>query len=281
MLIGHRELAAQQYAVLNPLQLARSRWIDLPTFELLPKVLTGKAGVMPRLLDLTQLNQVQQSELLDRIDAWDRQNDHPFIGLLLKSAASAGRVARHLAQQLVVRAPDGSESLLRWHDPRVFRHLSWLLTTTQMRLFSGPVSAWCWRDGSARWRALDVAATGHVPGRMRITVEQWATISRIGVLNRAIAQLERNAEGLVLDDAMYRRAELCLQSAYDQHGLTEEADARLFVEQAVRWPGIHQHEEVARRLAVAASGVLTYVGACVGLEPEALATSLKCKDAVT
>lgn len=274
MLIGHRELAAHQYAVVNPLQLkhTHSQWADLPTRELLPEELADKAGAMPRLLDLTELDPVQQSALLERVDDWDRVNDYPFFGLLLKSTSSPAGVARHLTRQLVARSPDGSDVLLRWYDPRVFRHLCWLFTPVQMRALSGPVNAWCWRDGPRHWRSLEVAAMGHVPGRLRPTVEQWTAIGRIGVLNRTIAQLERNVEGLAFDEALYRRVEMCLRSAYDQHGLTEEADARLFVEQAIRWPGMHRLPEVARRLTSAGLGEITYVGACVGLDLEAWTT---------
>ncbi len=286
MRIGHRELAAHQYAILNPLQLERAQWADLSTVALRPKGLQGKADALPRLLALALLDDTQRDALLERADAWDKHNDLPFFALLLKSVAPVGRVATHLTRQLVVRAPDGSDALLRWYDPRVFRHLRWLLTAAQLRTLSGPVAGWCWRDGSEDWRTHEVAVTDTVSTRLRPTPEQWATISRMGVLNRTIAQLGRNAPALPLDDTMFRRIDTHLQHAYDHHGLVDEADARLFAEQAIRYPEIHRHPTMAQRLDHARQGEITYVGACLGLDLNALATpsqhrNLQRKDAVT
>lgn len=274
MRIGHRELAAHQYAVLNPLQLERSHWADLSTVALQPKVLQNKADTMPRLLHLAVLDRVQQAALLERADAWDRHNDLPFFALLLRSGAPVGRVAAHLTRQLVIRAPDGSDVLLRWYDPRVFRHLRWLLTGAQMQALSGPVTAWCWRDGSAHWSTQEVATADGKPTRLRSTPEQWATIGRMGVLNRTIAQLGRTVPELVFSDDVFHRIDTHLQQAYDHYGLVDEADARLFAEQAIRHPEIHRRSDVAQRLSRARQGEITYVGACAGLDLEALATPL-------
>ncbi|WP_166432726.1 DUF4123 domain-containing protein [Luteimonas yindakuii] len=284
--MGHRELATYHYAVVNPLQTGRSRWNDLATVALVPADLPHKAGAMPRLLDLTTLDHGQQAALLEIADAWDRENDFPFFALLLKSADPFARVAAHLARQLVVRAPDGSAALLRWHDPRVFRHLCWRLTPVQMRTLSGPVRAWCWREHHGNWRTHEVAECGDAGLRLYLTPGQWATIGRLGVLNRTIAQLGRGMPAPAPSDELCRRLDSCLQQAYDHHGLTDEADARLFVEQAIHDPQIHQRPEIVQRLELARQGRVSYVGACADLDIGLLSTpcrphNLQRKDAVT
>lgn len=266
MRIDHRELAEHQFAVLNPLQIERSQWMDLRTVGLIPTTLPDKAAAMPRLLDLTALDPGQQIALLERADAWDTASDFPFLALLLKSNAPIRHVAAYLVRQLVIRAPDESAALLRWYDPLVFRHLHWLLTPAQVRTLSGPVTSWCWRQTFGDWRSCNVHTCERANVRLRVTPEQWATMGRLGVLNRTIAQLGRNMPELTFSEDLSRQVDACLQQAYDHQGLTEEADARLFVEQAIRNPRLHQRPDVEKRLERARKGDVTYVGGCADLD---------------
>lgn len=280
----HRRLAAHQYAILNPLQLDQGQWDDIPTVPVVPPALKSKARILPRLLDLALLDDELRGALLDRADDWDAHNDAPFFSLLLKSGAAAEHVAAHLSRQLIVRAPDGSDALLRWCDPKVFRHLCWLLTSDQMRTISGPVSVWTWRDSGVRWVSYDVTGTAAAVSRLRLDARQWAVVGRMGVLNRTALQVARNAPALGLDDGLYRRIDACLEQAYDTHKLTDEADARLFAEQAVRHPYIHTLPEMTGRLARARRGEISYVGACAGLDIDSIYSQERNplrKDAVT
>ena len=286
MRISPRELAAHQFAVLNPLQIERSQWSDLRTVGLIPTTLRDKAAAMPRLLDLTALNPGQQVTLLERADAWETDCDFPFLALLLKSTAPIGHVAAHLGRHLVIRAADGSSALLRWYDPVVFRHLHWLLTPAQMRTLSGPVTSWCWGQSFGGLLTCEVDISARVGVRLRLTSDQWATMGRLGVLNRTLAQLGRNMPELTFSEELARQVDACLQQAYDHHGLTEEADARLFVLQAIRNPRLHQRPDVEERIERARKGDVTYVGACADLDldtvlPNHPHPSPQCKDAVT
>ncbi|MGQ4660615.1 DUF4123 domain-containing protein [Lysobacter sp. F6437] len=268
--IDHRQLAAHAFAILNPLQVGRSEWADLPITALIPPALSAKAAAMPLLLDLAQLDEPQRIALLIRADAWDRHHDAPFFSLLLQTDASAERVAAHLTGKLLHTAPDGAKIVLRWHDPRVFRHFCWLLTDAQLRRLGGPVTAWTWRDISLEWHTHRVPSGVDIIARLQLSAEQWAVIGRIGVLNRTLAQLQRNAHHLVVDDEACRRIDGYLQHAYDVHEFIDEADARLFAEQGMRSPYAHAHPEIGKRVARARARTSTYVGACADLDLTAL-----------
>ena len=268
--IDHRQLAAHAFAIINPLQVDRSQWSDLPTITLTPAALSAKPDAMPILLHLARLDEAQRVDVLARADAWDKDYDAPFFSLLLKTSATPERVALQLSRQLLHDGPDDTRTLLRWYDPRVFQHLRWLLSDAQLCRLGGPVTAWAWRDADRRWHTHEVHAGTDIDTRLRLTAEQWAVIGRMGVLNRAIVQLRRNAPEIVLNDDAFRRIDACLRHAYDAHEMIDEADARLFAEQGVCYPGIHAHPEVQRRLARARERSITYVGACVGLDPAAL-----------
>ncbi|KGM53497.1 hypothetical protein N799_11495 [Lysobacter arseniciresistens ZS79] len=109
-------------------------------------------------------------------------------------------------------------------------------------------------------------------------------IGRLGVLNRTIVQLHRNAPEVALDDDALKRIDAHLQQAYDIHAMTDEADARLFAEQAFRCPGIHDRTQLVQRLARARSGEISYVGACADIDIGSTSPTernLQRKDAVT
>lgn len=283
--LSHRLLAAHQFAILNPLQLESRQWSSLPLMTVVPPALSSRAAMMPRLLDFASLSSEQRGALLERVDRWDRDSDTPFFPLLIKSAATAAQVAAHLSSQLVVHAPDGGDALLRWYDPRVMRHLYWLFTPGQLRALSGPIATWTWRSTrDAQWASHEVPLTADPAVRVRIDDAQWSVVTRFGVLNRTLLQLDRSVPDLRHDHELYRHVDACLQEAYERHELTDEADARLFAEQAVRYPGIHALPEVAQRLVRARRADISYVGACADLDLDSIHVQGRHpprKDAVT
>lgn len=280
----HRSLEAHQYAILNPLRVDPSLWVDIPTVALVPPGLKSKTRMLPCLVDLAMVGGELRGALLDRADAWDMHSDAPFFSMLLKSTSAAEHVVAHLSRQLVVRAPDGSNALLRWYDPHVLRHLCWLLSPDQVNVVSGPITTWTWRDGGERWISHPVIKTDSAESRLRLDTHQWAVLGRLGVLNRTALQIGRAAPGFFLDQNVYRRIDARLQEAYDVHGLTDESDARLFAEQAVMHPGIHAVPELTDRLARARRGETSYIGACTGLDVDSIYPQERKplrKDAVT
>lgn len=275
--IDHRQLMEHAFAIINSLQVDRSQWSDFTTITLAPPALAAKPDAMPVLIELAQLGEQQRVAMLTRADAWCKNYDAPFFSVLLKADATPERLAAHLTGQLFVNAPDGAKTLLRWYDPRVFQHLRWLLTDAQLRRLSGPATAWTWRDTALCWRTHEVRAGADTDTRLRLTVEQWAVIGRMGVLNRTVAQLRRNAPEIALDDDAFRRIDAYLQHAYDTHEMTDEPDARLFAEQGVRYPDIHRHPEIQRRVARARERATTYVGACAGLDLSVLDKAMSAR----
>lgn len=269
--IDHRHLDEHRFAIINPLQVDRSQWAGLPVAALMPAGVSAKPDSVPHLLALDALGESDRIDLLVRADVWDRVNDHPFFSMLLRSQADASRLALHLSRQLTVTIPEGGRALLRWYDPRVLRHLRWLITPAQWRVLGGPVTAWTWRDAQRQWHTHESTGEPAPISSLRPTAGQWAVIGRLGVLNRTLAQLRRNAPGLVLDDAACQRIDGLLRQAFDDLGLTDEADARLFAEQGMRYHrDVYRHPAIEQRLALARDQQVTYVGACADLDPTTL-----------
>lgn len=274
MALDHQLLDAHALAIINPLRVRAALWADLPTAPLEPAELASKPDTMPLLLDLRGMDDSARVDLLHRADRHHRHPHKPMLTVLLKTDAGLPRVQAHLRRQLLQTAPDGSRFLLRWHDSQVFRHLRWLLTPAQMQTLSGAVTTWTWCDDGRRWQTHAVVSAPQVLSNLRLSADQYAVVGRMGVLNRTLAQLRRNAPDIAVDEDTARRADRYLQRAYDLHGLTDEADCRLFAEQGLRYgPHIHQHPQLVRRLAMVRDQGVTYVGACADLDPAALSAS--------
>lgn len=265
--VDHRVLADHAFAILNPLQLERACWEDLPVHSLVPAELSVKRHAMPLLLDLAVIDDALLGTLLSRADAWDRLNDSPFFSALLRTAAPRERVLARLSAQLVQKAPDGSRFLVRWFDPRVFRHLLWLLTPSQLQALLYPEEAWTWRHGT-RWQRHDLQ-TGPPSTSLRLGNAQWGTVKRIGVLNRVLQHLERVELPIPQEPSLLQHIDHLLVLAYEHHGLSQEADLKLFCEHGVRYgERAFAHPALAERLRATREHGVSYVGVCADLPPD-------------
>ncbi len=175
-----------------------------------------------------------------------------------------------LSGRLIVRGPDKNLALLRYYDPRVFRHLRWLLEEDQMSLLLLGIESWNWCDADGQWQQF--RPSGDAPrADLRLTAEQWGGLQRLGLLNQCLQNIGDREPGRTGDDAIAKSAYVLLQKSYEQHGLTDSADRCLYAEQGVRFhPEIHRHPALAERLARTHGGATSYVSACRDLDDIAL-----------
>jgi hypothetical protein len=265
--LHHRLLLEHDYAIINPLQVESALWSDLPTTPLVPKQVGARPELMPRLLRLQDMSDDAKTGLLARAQRHEKFSRHPFLSALLVADVDSPGLAAHISLRLILRTPDGGNAFFRYFDPRVFRHLSWLLTETQMNLLLGPVTHWSWRNMAGAWQQHMRVDVPSLLSGLRLTPEQWDSLQRLGLLNKSLRQIERSAPGIAIDDRSARRVDTLLRDAYEQHRLTDEADRRLYAEQAFRFHRhIHRHPQLVERLARASEGRESYLGACRDLD---------------
>lgn len=269
--LHHRMLFAHDHAVINPLQVESALWSDLPVTPLVPEQVEVRSQLMPRLLPLRGLSDAAFATLLGRAQRHEKYSRHPFFSALLASDADSSAIAAHLSRRLVISRPDGGNALLRHFDPRVFRHLTWLLTDTQMTLLMGRIARWTWRDTAGDWQQYECVETPSVLSGFRVTPEQWDSLQRLGLLNKTLHQIERSAPDLVLDDGSAKRIDALLRDAHQRHRLAGDADRRLYATQAATiHPDIHRHPQIVQRLHRAHEAPGGYVGACRDLDQTTL-----------
>lgn len=265
--LHHRLLLAHDHALINPLQVEAALLNGLPATPLLPEKVKAQPELMPRLISLRGMSDATCCDLLERAQRHEKYSRHPFFSALLVTKADTRIVATHLSRRLVIRTQNNDSALIRFFDPRVFRHLNWMLTEAQMNLLMGPVTHWSWRNTDGAWQQHTRVEVPSVLSGLRLTPEQWGSLQRLGLLNKSLRQIERNAPGIAIDDQSAKCVDTLLRDAYEQHRLTNEADRRLYAEQGIRFhPHIHRHPQLVERLACAREGQASYLGACGDLD---------------
>ncbi|WP_454712161.1 DUF4123 domain-containing protein [Cupriavidus nantongensis] len=263
---SHRWLSDFAHALLNPLCLEREEWEDLPVTRLVPPALKGQAEFMPLLLSFNGLTVPQRAILLDRIQARERQGDS-YLCALLNSDVEKSMLCAHLSRLLVLaRQDNGQHYLLRYYDPRVMRHLRWLLTDKQHGEFFGPISVWSW-PASCGW-ITGRRPQQYSPGqRLALHPDQWATLERMALINRALTELEILQPDLPQNDALFQRLDAALIQASTELALTDSEDWLFCAIQSVRFhPQIHHHPQLLERLGQAATKRGSYAAACADLD---------------
>lgn len=269
--IEHRIFTECPFALLNPVEVDRSLWADLPHHPLMPVYVGVRTKLFPLLIDLRGLAVTSRIEIAERAWAWERAYGSPFFCALIESADPVERMVRHLSRRLLIKNAGGQHQLLRFYDPRVFEHLRWILTATQLASVMGPAETWYWRDEDGQWQR----ETRPEVKSYRLTLEpqQLLSLGRVGILNRTLKHLRRLEPGRAIDGALVRKIDTWLRLAYEA-GLSDAPDVQLYALQALRFhPNIHHHPKLQAALQAVHKGHSTYVGACMDVDEQELRES--------
>lgn len=265
----HRTLLACDYALINPLQVKSATWQDLPVTPLVPRGYEGQPELFPLLLPLGQLDQNVRVDLLNRQQAWERDEGTPWFSALLFARLSEARIRQHLCDLMPLRLLDGNHGCLRFHDPRTSQHMAWLLTAEQRDQWLGPIDRWCWRNPDRTWHYVERQAPAMAP--LRLSHEQLATVERMGEINLVLAELSRVAPETTASESAARSIDTLLAEAWQVQRLAQRDDRLLYAEQGMRYgDDIHKHAALTHCLNAARDGNSTYAGACSEFDDAAM-----------
>lgn len=259
--LHHRLLQEHDFAVMDPCVVEKSHWPDLPATSLAPRQLASRSHLLPFLLDLRNLPPERVGALLDACARWEAVNSTPYLSGLISMACDTPQAAETLSPRFIVRKPRTSNAaLLRWHDPRVFEHLLGAFDRARIHQLLRSVLKWTWRNRRGAW--VTTRPEDKTPVSRGMDEATWLQLGRIATLNRILDEVCTPADDVGFADQVDKALTL-LNRAYDVHGLTHEADCRLFVRHALQYgPSIHAHPQLKSCVAQAAAGHSTYVGAC-------------------
>jgi len=266
--MDHRLFLQHDFALMNPMQLDADLWRDLPTEPLVPELVKNQATLMPRLLLLREMAHDEKMALLDRSVAWQAAYDVPMLPILIQSGAATTVMCAHLKKQMLARHPAGQWYWIRLHDPRVFRHLQWLLDPAQMAYMMGPRSQWTWFDPSTSQWCTDRSPDADPAQAFRLDTRQWDCVFRMEVLNRALKWLGNEHPKRVFGQIMYRQLDETVRTAIEVEQLQDLDDQVAYACNAERFgTAFHSTAAVRRCLDDARAGTCSYLGGIADLDP--------------
>lgn len=244
--MGHRSFLAQTHAIIDPTQVAAACFADLPAEPLEPAELKGCLRQPPLLVALDTLSWERRLDVLDRAERHLRERGRPLFCTLLACNDASG-LRGHLRHLMGLWRPGKGRVWFRVHDPRVFRHLRWLLTPAQMAEVMGPVHAWTWHEPlGGTWRTHH-RPDAHAPFGLLLQPDQWQGLEQMGVINACLRDL-------VNDPATGGRSTLraLMEGVLEARdaGLEDVRDLSLYARQRLQHgPGFRHRPDVAARLA--------------------------------
>lgn len=180
-------------------------------------------------------------------------------------------LAIRLSDAALIRKPDGSRRPFRYWDPRVMWHLPRVMSSLEWVSLRNAVGQWLTLDMTNQLTALPPIDTNHahsVSGmhRMRMGVQPcmprlWASLSRIGAINMAMAQAHE--WGITPTHEIASHIDALLQTCHAL-GFDTERDEQVFVACGLSsHVQFYEHPEVdiaLKQSAATGQGVMSALG---------------------
>jgi len=243
--------------LINPLVVFENDWQDLPVQALETSPAPARANRLPQLLDLRLLNASLKGDLVGRVARY-RQRGLPFFSVLFENQGSMDHTARHLRRQLLQKRPgDRRKHWFRYYDPVVFRHLTWLLSPTQLARLMGPITQWAWPDPIGHWQTLERPDEQPRIEWLELSRRQWDSIDRIAVLNHSVRRLTALAPHWPQDTAHWCWLEDTLHYSGEVLGLAVDRQQHLVEVTARHLPDLISRRQLDELLAQSAQSMLS------------------------
>jgi Domain of unknown function (DUF4123) len=182
-----------------------------------PKDLIPDADKLPCLINIKSCTPVQVFGLEDLIDEYHHL---PCVALLKTEATEKG-LQSFLAKRLLIKI-DGVLALFRFYDPRVMRHLEWILSAEQMSQLLGPINEWGYiKENTIHTIRNETCSSS----RLTLSDKQQRLVSLIGTINNVVSAASPRTSWSVKN---YIQVADLIQIAEDSYRITQEIDLTTF-----------------------------------------------------
>ena len=204
---------------------------------------TSRRDLHPYMPKLYALESTQVADVKQWAERVQRAQRAPSVCALIETEASVSSGIRHLSRWTVAITPQRAATYLRYFDPRVFEHLSWIWTTDELNSFLQPFQRWALLTSSGDWQAFtpDPTFEGPVSLQWMMGTGQQAALQRVGTI-RYLRQ-HWQAETQLGNEAQCPAAQInqALIQA-EQQGLSQLSDQQaLVLQRMLVHPMVDQH----------------------------------------
>lgn len=200
--------------------------------EMVSPLLAPQAVLYPWLVPLSNCESHAWTWLMKTAQESHHSDKAPLSVMWVESQLPIEDVMSALVSTLYLIDDKQQGNILRYYDPRVLFHLTWMLTTEQLNtlLKAQIISCWTfWLEG--QWHSLKMPGVSLVTSPAVDKSFPFSQLERIGMINAVLARLpiEYDMEKRVLRsqviDKMLLQASAC--------GLSHRADCIMFAAQGV------------------------------------------------
>ncbi|MBN3853330.1 DUF4123 domain-containing protein [Paraburkholderia sp. Ac-20340] len=210
--------------------------------EIVPDAMPELKGVMPSLFSIEHAE--EQLPVITSIAARDAEEGlAPRICACVHTEAAGSDLLLHLGNVIALPTEPESFTAFRFYDPRVFRHLEWILRPDQLAHVFGPITHWDYFSGQA-WTSLTPPAE-QAARALLVSKEQRAMLGRVHRIEQVLKSI-RDA-GEALEERGPRKIDALLIKG-ENYGLSGEDLVVFAVQGALISPDFDQHPAVAAAL---------------------------------
>ncbi|MFM0168824.1 DUF4123 domain-containing protein [Paraburkholderia sediminicola] len=214
--------------------------------EIVPPAMPELKGVMPILYAVEHPD--QQVPVIEAIASKDLEAGRPPRACaFLETEESAEGLMTSLSSTIALARESEGYSVFRFYDPRVFRHLPWVLQPEQLSALFGPVHRWRYLDNQG-WITVERPVEPVLP--FEPTSEQRATLKRLHLIEKSLKSIREAGEAA--DHRTARQLDLLFEKGA-RYNLADEDLAVFVVQGALVSPHLDRHPKVIAALQRSAS----------------------------
>lgn len=204
---------------------------------------TGRRDLHPYMPKLYALEDTEIASVKQLAERLHRAHTSPAMCALIETGSSISSGIRHLSRWTVAITPQRTTTYLRYFDPRVFEHLSWIWTADELNSFLQPFQRWELLTSSGHWQAFTPDSTFEGPVSLQWMMSTWQqkALQRVGAIRYLLKywQPEASLGDRVLCPAAQLNQALALA---EQQGLSQPDDQQtLVLQRLLVHPAIDQH----------------------------------------
>jgi hypothetical protein len=234
-----------------------------------PRVLAHREELMPRLLDVSALDESARAVVTE---LWLSETDPerpPIACAWLESELDGAALAQHIARYLVGPGVDGNPVFWRYYDPRVLSLTLAVFDPVQRQALIGPIKTWQFAWAGHHWSMSGPGIVAdpldqHAPAWPR--PEQWPRVERSDVAARVLNRLP----AMAVEDAARLPVELDrIFCDVARHGLAQIDDLADYAWHCVKYgQAFEQHPTIVGAWPAFAGKQVTWPDIVARLTPE-------------
>lgn len=165
-----------------------------PSTDIVSEYLKPQAHLYPGLLSLHDLPSGGWVSVMTEIEKQHQEESSTRFNLLLESSLTAVSLRKELANILIITDEDNSNYILRYYDPRVLFHLSWMLTPGQLAILlkAHAIPTWTYMLDN-KWYTLSFNENHDLCEGVPTGI-LWREVNKIGLINKILSKLSVPAD---------------------------------------------------------------------------------------